>query len=62
MARDYAAEIGGTFRTRGTAETGCSWNELSPAGIIAMGTVRFAVLCRFFDSSQAHSLGSKMSG
>ena len=54
-----AAETGGNLpRLRGTTDTGCNWNELSPAGIIDNGTVRFAVPCRFFDSSQAHNLGS----
>jgi len=59
----YAAEAGGTFaRVRFASETGCNWNELSEMGIIASGTVRFAVPCRFFDSSHAQSLGSKISG
>ena len=61
--RGYAAETGGSLvRDCGTTETGCNWNELSPDGIIASGTVRLAVPCRFLDSSQAQSLGSKMSG
>jgi hypothetical protein len=43
--------------------TGCSLKEFFPEGIIASGTgVRSGLVWNCFDSSQAHSLGSQISG
>jgi hypothetical protein len=58
-ALDAAEMDGFLVWIRCVKDIGCNWNELSPAGIIDNATGgRLAVPWRFFDSSQAHSLGS----